>query len=85
MQEHTRHETEDKRKKKKRCLIDPRGLHTPLRGRRIILVLKQIFDIHASFDGPMDLHTNLTLFGYNAGTTEVDTTPLRISKRIQPG
>jgi hypothetical protein len=83
MQEHTRHETD--KKEKKRCLIDPRGLHTPLRGRKIILVLKQLFDIHASFDRPMDLHTKLTLIEYNAGTTKVDTTPLRISKRIQPG
>ena len=67
-------------KKKKRRLIDPRGLHIPLRGRRIILVLKQLLGLHANFNRPVDLHTDLTLLGYVAGTTKVDTTSSRISK-----
>jgi hypothetical protein len=80
----TRTHAPEDRGQKKGCLIHPRGLYIPLRGRSIILVLKQLLRLHANFDRPMDLHTKLTLVGYDAGTTEVDTTtPSGISKRIQ--
>ena len=52
--------------------MNPLGFNFKLRGWLVVLISEEAGSLHASFDRSVDLHTKLTLLGYDAGVTQID-------------
>ena len=52
--------------------MDPFGFNFELRGWLVVLIFEEAGSLYASFDRSVDLHTKLTLLGYDAGIAQID-------------